>query len=112
MDIYKSLYTSYYWIDDKVKNSDPELKKYVLIGLAIGAFLVYWNIGTIIWWGLLFVLFYLFYKSQKKNVDNIDREMEDICKDKPDLEICKIYNQSKSNHKKIIESIRDKLSHG
>ena len=110
MDIYKSLYNSYYWTTDKIKNTDPEVRKYILITLGIFLFLIYWNIGTILWWGILIVLGYFLWKSQKKNVDNIDRELENICKNQPELEICQIYNQSKGNHKKIIESIREKLN--
>jgi len=113
MDIYKSLYNSYYWVGDKLKSTDADTRKYLIIGVIVIIFLIYWNIGTIIWWGLLFVLGYYLYISQKKNVSVIDKELDDICRDKPELEICRIYNESKGNHKKIIESIKDKLSiHG
>jgi hypothetical protein len=109
MDIYKSLYSSYYWASDKIKGTNAEVRKYILIAMAFVLFLIYRNIGTILWWSVLFILGYYLWKAQKQNASNIDKEMEDICRDKPDLDICKIYNQSKNNHTKIIESIRDKL---
>ena len=110
MDIYKSLYTKYYWVNDKIKSSDAETRKYFLIGIGVAVFLIYWNIGTILWWGVLMVLTYYLYKSQKKNVDTVDRELDDICRDKPELSICKIYSESKKNHKKIVENIKEKLT--
>lgn len=110
MDIYKSLYNNYYWTADKIKNTSPEIRKYIIIAMIIVVFLIYWNIGTILWWGVLFVLAYYLWKSQKTNVDNIDKELDDICRNQPQLEICQLYNQSKGNHKKIIESIKEKLN--
>jgi len=101
MDIHKKLYELFFYIKDKVE------PKYFIIGVVALLLFILVNLSSILWWGILLFLAYSFYKSRKSQV--IDGELDMICKDKPDLELCKMYSESKKKHADLVESIKAKL---
>jgi len=103
MDIHKQLYGLFFYIKDKVE------PKYFVIGLVLLLLFILMNLSSILWWGILLFLVYSFYKSRKSQVSTIDGELETICKEKPDLELCKMYGESKKKHADLVESIKAKL---
>jgi Ca2+/Na+ antiporter len=104
MSLYKDIYKFWYYIKDNVNLN------YLIVGLIILFIFIFINITKIIWWGLLLVLLYLLYLSRKTNMNNsIDTKIDKLCSDHPELEMCKVFSESKQNHKKIVETIESKL---
>ena len=46
---------------------------------------------------------------KKTQITSNELELEKICREKPDLLECKAYNESLENHKKIINTIKDRI---
>ena len=46
----------------------------------------------------------------KENVMNADKKLEKLCQEHPELEICKLFQESQKNHKKIVETIQSRLA--
>jgi hypothetical protein len=46
---------------------------------------------------------------KKGQVVSNENELEKICKEKPDLLECKAYQESLENHKKIINTIKERI---
>ena len=103
MDIHKQLYKLFFYVKDKVE------PKYFIIGIVAVVLFVLMNLSSILWWGLLLFLAYSFYNSRKSQVSSVDAELDTICKDKPDLELCRMYRESKKKHTDLVESIKAKL---
>ncbi len=83
---------------------------YLIIGLIILSVFIFINISKILWWGLLLVLLYLLYLSKKTNLQSVDKKLDKLCDENPELEMCRVFLESKKNHKKIVETIETKLS--
>jgi len=104
MSFYKEIYKFLYYLKDNVNMN------YLIIGLVILLIFIFINLSKIIWWGILLILLYLLYLSKKTNLNSIDKKLDKLCSDNPELEMCKVFNESKKNHKKIVETIETKLS--
>jgi len=103
MSIYSGLYNLVFYLKD---NIDP---KYLFAGIVVLAVLIFMNIGTILWWGLLAVLFYLFYKSKKEGVSYENTVIDKLCSENNENPLCKEYEASKKQHKKLVETISSKM---
>lgn len=104
VNFYKEFYRLVYYLKDNVN------KNYLIIGAIALAFFVFMNISTILWWGLLVVLAYFIYISRKEGMANSDKKLEKLCNEHPELDICKLFNESRQNHKKIVDTIQSKLA--
>ena len=83
---------------------------YLIIGLIILSVFIFINISKILWWGFLLILLYLLYLSKKTNLQSADKKLDKLCDENPELEMCRVFLESKKNHKKIVETIETKLS--
>ncbi len=83
---------------------------YLIIGLIILSVFIFINISKILWWGFLLILLYLLYLSKKTNLQSTDKKLDKLCDENPELEMCRVFLESKKNHKKIVETIETKLS--
>jgi predicted secreted protein len=83
--------------------------KYIILGSVLLAVFVFFNLSTVIWWGVLVLLAYLYYQSRKQNA-NTDINLDQLCAANPKLELCRIYLESQHNHKKIVDKINSRLS--
>jgi hypothetical protein len=104
MNLYKEIYKVFYYLKDNVNMN------YLIIGAIIFSVFIFMNISKILWWSILVVLLYLLYLSRKTNILNVDKKLDKLCDENPELEICKVFLESKKNHKKIVETIQSKLS--
>lgn len=98
------MYQLFYYIKDNIDT------KYLILSVAVLFVFIFMNLSTILWWGLLLVLAYFLYLSRKENVLNTDKKLEKLCDEHPELEICKLFNESQKNHKKIVETIQNRLA--
>ena len=103
MNLYKLLYEFYYYLTKNVS------KTYLLYGVIILVILIVMNISSILWWSLLGGCIYYLYTMKKTQVSSNDSELEKICKEKPELLECKAYRESIENHKKIINTIKQRI---
>ena len=103
MNLYKLLYEFYYYLTKNVS------KTYLLYGVIILVILIIMNISSILWWSLLGGCIYYLYTMKKTQVSSNDSELEKICKEKPELLECKAYQESIENHKKIINTIKQRI---
>lgn len=103
MNLYKLLYELYYYLTKNIS------KTYLLYGIIIIVILIIMNISSILWWGLLAACIYYVYTMKKTQITSNELELEKICREKPDLLECKAYNESLENHKKIINTIKDRI---
>lgn len=104
VNLYKNLYQLFYYIKDNIET------KYLILSSVLLFVFIFMNLSTILWWGLLVVLLYFLYMTRKENVLNADKRLEKLCQEHPELEICKLFNESKKNHKKIVETIQNRLA--
>ena len=103
MNLYKLLYELYYYLTKNIS------KTYLLYGVIVIAVLVIMNISSILWWGLLAACIYYVYTMKKTQITSNETELEKMCKDKPELLECKAYKESLENHKKIINTIKERI---
>jgi hypothetical protein len=103
MNLYKLLYELYYYLTKNVS------KTYLVYGVIIIVILIIMNISSILWWGLLGACIYYVYTLKKTNVSTQETQLDKICLEKPDLLECKAYKESLENHKKIINTIKDRI---
>ncbi len=104
VNLYKNLYQLFYYIKDNIDT------KYLILSAVVLFVFIFMNLSTILWWGLLVILVYFLYLSRKENVLNTDKKLEKLCDEHPELEICKLFNESQKNHKKIVETIQNRLA--
>jgi hypothetical protein len=102
--MYKELYKIFYYLKDNID------KKYIIIGAILLVIFIFMNLSSVIWWGLLIILIYFLYGSRKENESQIDKKLETLCKKNPNLDLCKLFNESQNNHKKVIDQIQTRLS--
>jgi hypothetical protein len=103
MSLYRDIYKFLYYIKDNVNLN------YLIVGLIILFIFIFINITKIIWWGLLLILLYLLYLSRKTNLNSVDKKLDKLCSEHPELEMCKVFSESKKKHKEIVETIESKL---
>ncbi len=84
--------------------------KYIILGSVSLAVFVFFNLSTVIWWGVLGLLAYLYYQSRKQNANKTDINLDQLCAANPKLELCRIYIESQRNHKKIVDNINSRLN--
>jgi hypothetical protein len=84
--------------------------KYIILGSVLLAVFVFFNLSTVIWWGLLVLLAYLYYQSRKQNANKTDINLDQLCTANPKLELCRIYIESQRNHKQIVDKINSRLN--
>ena len=84
--------------------------KYIILGTVLLGVFVFFNLSTVIWWGLLVLLSYLYYQSRKQNTNKTDINLDTLCTANPKLELCRIYLESQLNHKKIVNKINSRLN--
>jgi len=102
--MYKELYKIFYYLKDNID------KKYIIIGTILLIIFIFMNLSSVIWWGLLIILIYFLYVSRKESESQTDKKLETLCKKNPNLDLCKLFNESQTNHKKVIDQIQNRLS--
>lgn len=103
MDVYKELYKLFFYLRDRVDT------KYLIAGVVFVILFIVMNLSSILWWGILLFLAYSFYKHRKSQTAMTDSSIEALCRKTPDLELCRMYEESKKKHADVLETIRAKL---
>jgi len=106
MNIYKIITALKNYILENIET------KYIILGSVLMAVFVFFNLSTVIWWGLLGLLAYMYYQSRKQNASKTDTNLDELCAANPNLKLCRIYIESQRNHKKIVDKINSRLHSG